>query len=246
MDVAPNAELANKIALITGVGRAGQIGHAIARAFGAAGAALVIVDRDAPGVAARGDELRASGVTVRVVTGDLTQAETGRAAVATAQRELGGLDIAINVAGGLTTYGAFLETTPAAFDRELAINLKTAWYVCQAAIPAMVARGAGSIVSFASIALIRPADKLAAYSAAKAAVAGLTQALAREYREQNVRVNAVAPAAVRTSDNVSQMGSTPAAPFVEMEDIVHVVRFLASDASRGITGQVVPVPGKTV
>ena len=82
------AELTNKIALITGVGRAGQIGHAVAGAFGAAGAALVIVDRDVKGAAARGEELRAAGVNVRVATGDLTQPETARAAVELARREL--------------------------------------------------------------------------------------------------------------------------------------------------------------
>jgi NAD(P)-dependent dehydrogenase (short-subunit alcohol dehydrogenase family) len=218
----------------------------VAAAFGAAGASLVIADRDATGAAARGDELRAAGVTVYVSPGDLTQPDAARAAVALAQRELGGLDIAVNLAGGLTTYGAFLETTPEAFERELAINLKTAWYVCRAAIPALIARGGGSVVNFASIALIRPAEKMAAYQAAKAAVAGLTQALAREYRDHNVRVNAVAPAAVRTRDNVTQMGASPTSPFVEMDEIVQVVRFLASDASRGITGQVVPVPGKTL
>jgi NAD(P)-dependent dehydrogenase (short-subunit alcohol dehydrogenase family) len=244
--VAPAAELANKVALITGVGRAGQIGHAVAAAFGAAGAALVIADRDAKGAAARGEELRAAGITTRVATGDLTQPEAARAAVGLAQRELGGLDIAVNLAGGLTTYGAFLETTPEAFERELAINLKTAWYVCQAAIPALIARGGGSVVNFSSIALIRPAEKMAAYQAAKAAVAGLTQALAREYRDHNIRVNAVAPAAVRTGDNVAQMGASPSNPFVEMDEIVQVVRFLASDAARGITGQIVPVPGKTL
>ena len=218
----------------------------MAAAFGAAGAALVIADRDAKSVAARGDELRAAGITVHVATGDLTQPETARAAVALAQRELRGLDIAVNLAGGLTTYGPFLETTPEAFERELAINLKTTWYVCQAALPALIARGGGAIVNFASIALIRPAEKMAAYQAAKAAVAGLTQALAREFSQHNVRVNAVAPAAVRTGDNVAQMGASPGTPFVEMDDIVQVVRFLASDASRGITGQILPIPGKTL
>lgn len=239
-----SAELAGKVALITGVGRVGQIGYAVAKAFGAAGARLVIVDRDAASVAARADDLRASGIDTRVATGDLTQPDTARAAVSMARRELGGLDVAVNLAGGLTAFGPFLETKPDALERELAINLKTTWYVSQAAIPAMIERGGGAIVNFASIALVRPAADIAAYTAAKAAVGGLTGALAREFLGHGVRVNAVAPSAVRTGDNQTQMGAAPATPFVEIDEIVRVVLFLASDASYGLTGQVIPVAGK--
>lgn len=237
-------ELAGKVALITGVGRPGQIGHAVAMAFGAAGAALVIADRDAPAVAERAKELTASGVTARSATGDLTSPEASRAAVEVARRELGGLDVVVNIAGGLTTFGPFGDVKPEAFEREIAINLRTTWFVCQAALPALLARGGGSIVNFASIAVVRPMAQMAAYAAAKAAVAGLTQALAREFRDQGVRVNAVAPATVRTRDNVAQMGADPDAPYVEMDDIVRVVLFLASDAASGVTGQVLPVTGK--
>ena len=239
-------ELAGKVALITGVGRPGQVGHAVATAFGAAGAALVIADRDAQGVAERAAELTASGVTVRPAVGDLTLPATARGAVDTARRELGGLDIAVNIAGGLTTFGPFSDVAPEAFERELAINLRTTWFVCQAAVPALLARGGGAIVNVASIAVFRPMPQMAAYTAAKAAVAGLTQALAREFRDQGVRVNAVAPATLRTRDNVSQMGAEPETPYVEMDDLVRTVRFLASDAAGGITGQVLPVTGKAV
>lgn len=239
-------ELAGRVALVTGVGRVGQIGHAVAAALGAAGAALVIADRDATGVAERAAELAAAGLAVRPAAGDLTRPETARDAVDVARRELGGLDIVVNVAGGLTTFGPFGDVTAEALDRELAINLRTTWFVCQAALPALVARGGGAIVNFASVAVLRPAAHLAAYTAAKAAVAGLTQALAREFRDQGVRVNAVAPATVRTRDNVAQMGAQPDTPYVELDDIVRAVCFLASDAAGGITGQILPVTGKAL
>jgi NAD(P)-dependent dehydrogenase (short-subunit alcohol dehydrogenase family) len=239
-------DLAGKVALVTGVGRVGQIGHAVAAALGAAGAALVIADRDATSVGERAAELTAAGITVRPTVGDLTRPEAARAAVDLARRELGGLDTVVNIAGGLTTFGPFGDITPDALDRELAINLRTTWFVCQAALPALVARGGGAIVNFASVAVVRPAAHLAAYIAAKAAVAGLTQALAREFRDQGVRVNAVAPATVRTRDNVAQMGAQPDTPYVEMDDIVRAVRFLASDAAGGITGQILPVTGKAL
>ena len=239
-------ELAGKVALITGVGRAGQIGQAVAAAFGAAGATLVIADKDAAGLADRAAELGASGVTVRPTVGDLTRPEAARTAVDLARSAFGGLDAVINIAGGLTTFGPFGDVTPEALDRELAINLRTTWFVCQAAVPALVARGGGAIVNFASIALMRPMAQMAAYAAAKGAIAGLTQALAREFRDHGVRVNAVAPATVRTKDNVAQMGADPDTPYVELDDIVRTVRFLASDAASGITGQILPVTGKAV
>ena len=83
---------------------------------------------------------------------------------------------------------------------------------------------------------------MSAYSAAKSAVAGLTRELAREYRDANIRVNAVAPATVRTADNVAQMGDTQ--PLVELEEVVNTVLFLASDEASAITGQIVPITGK--
>src|SRR5260370_35371254 len=78
--------------------------------------------------------------------------------------------------------------------------------MCQAAVPLLLARGGGSIVNFASIAVVRPLMHMSAYSAAKAAVAGLTRELAREDRDAKIRVNAVAPAPVRTAANLAQMG----------------------------------------
>jgi NAD(P)-dependent dehydrogenase (short-subunit alcohol dehydrogenase family) len=238
------AELAGRIALVTGVGRAGQIGHAVAQALGRAGARLVIVDVNAAALAERGAELSAEGIEVATAAGDLTRPTGAAAAVAAATERYGGLDVVVNVAGGFFNYGPVTDVTPDKLDLELAVNFKTCFFTCQAALPALVRRGAGAIVNFASIAAVRPLTHMAAYTAAKSAVAGLTHALAREYKDANVRVNAVAPATVRTGDNVSQMGADPKTPFVEIEDVVRVVLFLAGDASRAVTGQVLPITGK--
>jgi 3-oxoacyl-[acyl-carrier protein] reductase/2-deoxy-D-gluconate 3-dehydrogenase len=161
-----------------------------------------------------------------------------------ATERFGGLDVVVNVAGGFFTYGPVTGVTPEKLDLELSVNFKTAFFTCQAALPALVARGGGAVVSFASIAAVRSQPNLAAYTAAKSAVAGMTRALAREYRDANVRVNAVAPATVRTADNVAQMGERPDPPYVEIDDVVRVVLFLASDAAAGVTGQIVPVTGR--
>jgi len=237
------ADFRGKVALVTGVGRVGQIGHAVARGLGRAGAKLLLADVNAVGLADRVKEFAGEGIAAKSSAGDLTQPEAARAAAAAAQSHFGGLDVVINVAGGFFSYGPFTEVKPEALDREIAVNFKTAFFMCQAAIPAMLARGGGVIVNFASIAVVRSLMHMSAYSAAKSAVAGLTRELAREYRDADIRVNAVAPATVRTADNVAQMND-PRAPLVELDEVVNTVLFLASDEASAITGQIVPVTGK--
>ena len=236
------ADLRGKVALVTGVGRVGQIGHAVARGMGRAGAKLLLADVNAVGLADRVKEFAAEGITAKVSAGDLTQPDAARAAAAAAQTQYGGLDILVNVAGGFFSYGPFTEVKPEILDRELAVNFKTAFYMCQAAVPLLLARGGGAIVNFASIAVVRSLMHMSAYTAAKSAVAGLTLELAREYRDAGIRVNAVAPATVRTADNVAQMGEKQ--PLVELDEVVNTVAFLVSDEARAITGQIVPITGK--
>jgi 3-oxoacyl-[acyl-carrier protein] reductase len=219
----------------------GQIGHAVARGLGRAGATLVLADVNAVGLADRVKEFAGEKIAAKASAGDLTQPEAGRAAVALAQAQFGGLDIVVNVAGGFFAFGPFTDVTPDALERELAINFKTAFYTSQAAIPALLQRGGGAIVNFASIAVLQPLMHVSAYTAAKSAVAGLTRELAREYADAGIRVNAVAPATVRTADNVAQMGDTE--PLVALDDVVSTVLFLASDAAHAVSGQVIPLAG---
>ena len=230
-----------KVALITGVGRVGQIGHAVARGFGRVGAKLVIVDVNAVGVADRAKEFTAEGFAVRHVAGDLTTPDAGRRAVAVAKEHFGGLDVVVNVAGGLLNYGSALDLKPDQFERELAVNVKTTFLTCQAAIPALLERG-GAIVNFASVAVLKPQSQMASYIAAKSAVAGLTRALAREFRDHGIRVNAVAPGMMKTADNVAQMKDAKVR-WVELDELVSAVLYLASDEARAVTGEILPVAG---
>ncbi len=227
-----------KVVLVTGVGRAGQIGHAIALAFGRAGAKIVSADRNATGVAERVKEFAAEGIDVRPSAGDLTEPDITALAVEAALKHFGRLDVLVNVAGGLTTYGPISQGGVDAFDREVAINLKTAYLMSRAAIEAL-AKTRGCIVNFASVAYFRPQANLAIYSAAKAGVAGLTQSLAIELRDRGIRVNAVAPGMVRTVQNVADVGAD--ARFVEIQQITDAVLFLGSEAASGITGHILPV-----
>lgn len=231
-------DFSGRTVLVTGVARAGQIGHAVAHAFGKAGARLVLVDRNAVAVAERVKEFAAEGIDAKPAAGDLTEPDIAALAVETAVKHHGRLDAIVNVAGGLTTYGPVEQSTADAFDREIAINLKTAFLMSRAGVEAL-ARSRGAIVNFASVAYFRPAGQLAVYSAAKAGVAAFTQSLAVELWPRGVRANAIAPAMVRTPDNVAQAGE--GAHFVEMSQLIGAVLFLAGDASSGITGHILPV-----
>jgi NAD(P)-dependent dehydrogenase (short-subunit alcohol dehydrogenase family) len=233
----PSFDFRGKVVLVTGVGRAGQIGHAVALAFGSAGAKIVACDLNAVGVAQLVREFAAEGIDARPCAGDLTQPDIAALAVEIALRQFGRLDVVVNVAGGLTTYGPIGETTVEALDREVAINLKTTVLVSQAAIEAL-ARNKGSIINFSSIAYFNPQSPMAVYSAAKAAVAGFTRSLAVELESRQVRVNAVAPAMVRTVDNVAAVGDGEA-QYVEMREITDGVMALATDPAA--TGKIVPI-----
>ncbi len=231
-------DFAGRVVAITGVGRVGQIGYATAEAFGRAGARLVLCDLNAVGVAERAREFGQLGIEARPAAGDLTDPDVARLAVETALRAFGRLDVVVNIAGGLTTYGPIEQVTPRDFDRELAINLKTAFVVSQAAIEAL-ARTRGCIVNVASIAYVQPQPQMAVYTAAKAAVAGFTRSLALELFERGVRVNAIAPGMVRTADNVAAVGAE--AHYVEMRHITDGILFLASAGAEAITGHILPI-----
>jgi NAD(P)-dependent dehydrogenase (short-subunit alcohol dehydrogenase family) len=227
--------------LVTGVGRAGQIGNAVALAFGQAGAKIVACDLNAVGVATRVREFAAQGVDARPCAGDLTQPDIAALAVEMALKHFGRLDVVVNLAGGLTTYGPIEQLSVTDLDREVAINLKTTVLVSQAAIPAL-ARTQGCIVNVASIAYFEPQSPMAAYSAAKAAVAGFTRSLALELADRQVRVNAVAPGMARTADNVAAAGADAA--YVEMDDLTRGVLSLAVSGPNAPTGEILPIAAR--
>jgi len=233
-------DFTGQVVLVTGVGRVGQIGHEVAQAFGKAGARLVISDVHAVNVAARAREFAEMGIEAKAAAGDLTEPDVAQWAVEEAVQAFGRLDVVVNVAGGLTGTGPITETDPQSFDREMAINVKTAWLVSRAAAKVMVKQRKGVIVNFASIAAFHGRAEMSAYAAAKAGVAALTRSLALELRDRGVRVNAVAPGTARTPENLKTMGGADAR-WVDIADIVNAVLFLASNASAGITAHVLPV-----
>jgi NAD(P)-dependent dehydrogenase (short-subunit alcohol dehydrogenase family) len=233
----PRFDFHGKVVLVTGVGRAGQIGNAVALAFGKAGAKIVACDLNAVGVAERVREFAAQGVDARPCAGDLTEPDIAALAVEIALKHFGRLDVVVNLAGGLTTFGPIRDITVQALDREISINLKTTVLVSQAAIEALT-RTQGCIINVSSIAYFNPQSPMAVYSAAKAAVAGFTRSLALELQGCQVRVNAIAPGMVRTVDNLASVGDS-GAQYVELQEITDGVMSLAADAAT--TGQILPI-----
>lgn len=231
-------DFTGKVVLVTGVARPGQIGHGVAKAFGAAGAKLVLADVNAVAVAERAREFAGLQITAEPAAGDLTDPDVAAHAIEVAEKKFGRLDALINVAGGLTTYGPAEGLDMKGFDREININVKTAFLMSRAAAPALT-KTQGAIVNFSSLALFRPMAPMAVYAAAKAGVGALTWSLAKEWLGK-VRVNAVAPTAVRTPDNMASMGDSK---FLELDQLTAAVLFLASPASSAITGHVLPLVG---
>lgn len=237
------------LTILTGVGREGQVGEAVARAFAERGDRLALVDRNAGEVARRAEALRtvhgrqAAGAGAGTVTAhacDLTDPAAVDAVVreVVAAHDTAAAGAFVHLAGGFGAGGPVADGDPALLDRMLAVNLRTAFVATRALLPLLRA-GRGSIVYFASAAVLPGAtgSGTAAYAAAKAGVLALMRAVAAEERAAGVRANAVAPIAIRTADNVRAMGDT--ARYVEREDVARTVRWLCSAEAHAVTGQVI-------
>ena len=233
--------LAEKCAIVTGVGDRGQVGYAVARALVDAGARVCITSHGTSSVELASE---LGGQTVGVQA-DLAIADDVARLIATAHERFGRIDFVVNAAGGLRVIKPLAETSAAEWESELTRNAQTAFLVSRAALPHLRA-ARGAIVNFASPAGERAVAQLGAYSAAKAAVIALTRALAVEERTNGVRVNAIAPGMVDTEQNRESVGDPASTKWVKREEIANAVLFLVSDAASGITGETINVVGEGI
>ncbi|HEX2166352.1 MAG TPA: SDR family oxidoreductase [Longimicrobiales bacterium] len=233
--------MTDRVVIVTGAADPDQLGHIIARRFLDAGARVVISARS-ESVSDAAASLASAG-DVLAVRADLTSDEdVARLVVATRER-FGRLDALVNVAGGLSVIATVENTTPEEWQREIERNAGTALRLSRAALP-LLRESRGAIVNFTSPAAERAPARLAAYSAAKAAVSALTRSLAIEETATGVRVNAIAPGIMDTAQNRSEMGE--GAKYVRRADVASVAVFLAGAGAAGITGETVHVLGDTI
>ena len=229
----------DRLVVITGIGRKGQVGEAVARAFGERGARLVLVARSEQHARDRAADLPATGAQVMAFGADLADAAAAenlaaRVLAATGSR----LHALVNLAGGFAASGPVADADPREWHRMLEINLLTAMNATRVFLPAL-REARGAIVYIASEAALpssRPAG-IGAYAAAKGAVVSLMRAVAAEERTRGIRANALAPGAIRTADNIASMGEHAA--FVERDAFAEAVLWLCTDASRAVTGQII-------
>lgn len=240
--------LAGRTALVTGAGRG--IGAAIARALDGAGARVALVARTE-------SELRgvAAGLIHDpiVVPADLGTADGPGTAAGTVLGAFGGrLDVLVNNAATLLRKDSHTVGVEE-LDLLWRVNVRSALLLTAAVLPAMAARRAGSIVGISSISGLRGAPRRSIYAATKAALDGMTRAIAMEYGPQGIRANTVAPGVVETAmwtENLARPGVAeavldliPTRRLSTPEEVADVVVFLASDASRAITGEVLAADG---
>ena len=234
-------ELSGRSVVLTGVGREGQVGEAVARAFAERGARVLLVDRMEDEARARSDALLAAGLRSASLAADLSDVAAVDALAARVREATNGrVHALVHLAGGFASSGPVADSDPAIWTRQITINLTTAYLTARAFLPLLRA-AKGSMVFFGSEAALPGArvSGIAAYAAAKGAVLTLVQAIAQEERDNGVRANAVAPAAIRTATNLAEMGADAA--YVTREAVADVVVWLCSDAARSVTGQVVRV-----
>jgi NAD(P)-dependent dehydrogenase (short-subunit alcohol dehydrogenase family) len=242
-------DLAARVAVV--VGGTSGIGRALALGLADAGATVVVTARRAAHVDEVACEIEARGRPTLRMTADVTAPASLAAVRDACLAAFGHVDIVV-CAAGVTQRVPSLEMAAEDWQRVLDTNVTGTWNTCQVFAAPMVERGWGRIITVASLASVVGFFEVSAYTASKAAVAGLTRALAVEWAPRGVTVNAIAPGIFKTDLNRSLLESarghellmrTPMRRFGEMEELVGAAVFLASDEASFITGQLLVIDG---
>jgi 3-oxoacyl-[acyl-carrier protein] reductase len=245
--------LQSKVALITGASRG--IGRGIAVEMCRQGAEVVLVGRDRASLDETARECANAriGATAEIVTADVADPAAMEAAVATALGRFGRCDFAVANAGQ-SIDALLVRLKPETIEQMLAVNLKSAFYLCGAVAKPMMKQRSGVIVLVSSIVGITGNAGQAAYAASKAGLIALAKSVAKELGSRNIRVNAVAPGLIETAMTHSMPEAAKEALLKQValgragtpQDVAGVVAFLCSDAAAYVTGQTIVVDGGMV
>ena len=243
-------ELKNKVAIVTG--GAGGIGTHISREFARAGAAVVVASRNQARIDGVVAKITDCGGRALAVATDITVPEQVDGLIARTVSAFGRLDVMVNNAGGGARMRQPEETSYQDWVRLIDFNLTGTFLCCIAAGKRMIEQRSGNIINISSTAGTKGNPYMLHYSAAKAGMISLTNNLAYMWARHNINVNCIAPGLIAT-DAMKRHGAIPAdtrddgspVPHLELppgpEDVAKMARFLASDAARAITGELVPV-----
>ncbi len=245
------SQLKGKVAIVTGA--AGGFGEGIARLFIAEGAKVLIADLDAAKAEQVAKDL---GPDARAVGCDVSKAADVQAAVAACVQAFGAPHIVVNNAGTTHRNQPMLDVDEATFDRVFNVNVKSIYHMARAVVPLMRERGGGSIINIGSTAGIRPRPGLTWYNASKGAVNLMSKSMAAELGPDQIRVNAICPVMGATGlieqflgvpdtpeNRAKIVAGIPLGRMSTPQDIADAALWLASDASRFITGVELPVDG---
>lgn len=241
-------DLSGRVAIVTGANTG--IGRALAVALAQAGADVALVGRTPAQETA--EDVRAAGRRAAIIGADLSTIEPVQEVVDRTVAELGGLDILVNNAGIIRRADA-LDFTEEDWDAVIDTNLKSVFFLSQAAGRHMVAQGRGKIINIASLLSFQGGVRVPSYTASKSGVAGLTKLLANEWAAKGINVNAIAPGYIATNNTAAlQADETrnrqileriPAGRWGEPADLGGAAVFLASSASDYVNGHILAVDG---
>jgi NAD(P)-dependent dehydrogenase (short-subunit alcohol dehydrogenase family) len=236
-------DFTNQVVMVGGA--AGNLGRAVAQAFHAAGANLVLLDHSSDRLSGLLPELADSSQHLVIGSVDGTDPDSAGQAVRAALDRYGHIDVLANTIGGYRAGTPVHETPLQTLDFLLDLNARTAFTLSRAVVPSMLEQGSGKIIHTSARAALAGGAKSAAYSISKSAVVRLVESMAAELKHQGINVNCVLPGTIDTPQNREAMPRADHGRWVPPEAIADVVLFLASEAARAVNGAAIPVYGRS-
>ncbi len=243
--------LDGKVALVTGASKG--IGQAIAEIYAAAGAKVIVSSRKQEAIDAVAKSITNKGQYAHAIACNVSDAKDIDHLVSQATAKFGAIDILVNNAAANPSFGPVVQTDTVAFDKIMNVNVKGPFELAKKVYPLMKEKKSGSVINISSVGGIRPEHGLGIYSVSKAALISLTKVMAKEWGDDNIRVNVICPGLIKTKfsealwNNDKIMGlmmkMLPIKRIGTPEEIAALALFLASDASGYCTGSVFTADG---